>query len=97
MTMYQYIAANTNWYVVSVLAPRTQSMSWPSNANTEARPKVIVDMEHWCDDNFKIENKSSSGDSRAKPHETWGYSYGDFFFKNEADAMLFVLRWSGEV
>jgi hypothetical protein len=94
--MYQYIAATTNWHVVSVIAPRFPSVPWTINGKTESRPKVLVDMEYWCDDNFKIENKSSSGDSQAKPHETWGYSYGDFFFKDEADAMLFVLRWSGE-
>lgn len=79
MKFYYYIAANSNWHVISVaIHPRERAK--------------LDEMEAWAHETYGDENEGNpwlDGSSG-----TWFESAGDFMFKNESDAMMFKLTWS---
>jgi hypothetical protein len=83
--LYQYKAVDSDWFVIAVAGARRHSVS------------KVSPLETWCDETYDPNTKTKAYAGRnALETDTWGFASGDYYFKNEADAFHFVLRWSGE-
>jgi len=86
MRLYQYKAAGSNWYVIATF-----------NVIKHGDYSVQDMIEAWCTDTYDATTKTKCYVGMDAPVEsTWGFGSGDYYFKNESDAFMFVLRWSGE-
>ena len=69
-------------YTYTPTRPKPFPTHWNLNEYTEYRLRVEA-MQQWCDENFEHWGVSTTGNG-----------FHEFWFANQEDYVMFVLRWS---
>ena len=51
------------------------------------------DMEHWCHTTFGSAGEHIWGEKAPEPAQRWYMNNRKFWFRNDADRLMFVMRW----